>query len=339
MKKIPYLVPELEKMLAKIEKKGTAVLVTHSSNFHADDICATATIKTFLGLVFPKVKIKVIRSIDPKDWAKGDFVYDIGMIYDPKTLRFDHHQEGGAGMYENGIKYSSFGLIWKHFGLSLCAVHTAKITGKVPTKKVAERQAEIIQKRVVAHVDGMDNGQMTYKALFDGVDVFTIDGFFEMCKMTVASLGADVKTINKEFDRQFGHMVQVFSGMIQSILIYAYKKQIDEGYAIKAYEKSKDKRIVICDRFFYFNYGKFPEPLVTVYPDTRGGWAAKNVKKKEDDYEARFYFPEAWAGKTGEELAKVTGVPGSVFCHNGRFLIVADTKEAVLQMVKRAFNE
>lgn len=339
MKKIPYLAPVLQSALERITKKGTVLLATHGSNFHADDICATATLKKLFGLISPKLKIKVTRNLIQKNWEKGDIVYDIGMIYDLKTLRFDHHQQGGAGEYPNGIKYSSFGLIWKHFGTSICALHTESLTGKVPSKKIAERQASIITERVVAHVDAMDNGQMTFKGLYPDVDVFTIDGFFEMCKVATSGLQITPEQVNKEFDKGFLNMVQVFGGMMGSILIYAFMKEQDESLALKAYQKSKDKRVVICDRFFYYNYAKLPEPLVIVYPDTRGGWAAKVVRKSEHDFDARFYFPQSWAGKRDEELAKETGVPGSRFCHNARFLAVADSKEHVLQMVKKAFNE
>ena len=41
--------------------------------------------------------------------------------YDPEAGRFDHHQRGGAGEREDGTPYSSFGLIWKHYGLDICA--------------------------------------------------------------------------------------------------------------------------------------------------------------------------------------------------------------------------
>jgi uncharacterized UPF0160 family protein len=39
-----------------------------------------------------------------------------------------------------------------------------------------------------------------------------------------------------------------------------------------------------------------------------------------------------------EELEKVTGIPGSMFCHKSGFLIVNKTKEGVLKMVQEAFK-
>ena len=270
--------------------------------------------------------------------ATSTFVYDVGKIYDPKKLRFDHHQPGGAGLRGNGVQYAAFGLVWKHFGASLCAMHTQSTTGKLPTKKVAERQAEIVEKRFVCHIDGMDNGQMTYKQLFEDAVPTTIDNYFEMCKIASTSRSSDLREVNKAFDRGFMNLVPFTETVLENVLAYAEVKNVDEQLALKSYARSKDKRIVVCDRFYGYNYGKLPEPLVVAYPDARGGFAAKTVKKNENDFEARFYFPESWRGLTDEELEKVSGVTGARFCHNSGFIISADTKDQLLQMVRKAFE-
>jgi len=49
-------------------------------------------------------------------------------------------------------------------------------------------------------------------------------------------------------------------------------------------------------------------------------------------------LPESWAGKSGEELEKVARVPGAIFCHSGRFLVVAKTKEAILKLAAIALR-
>lgn len=338
MKKIPYIEAGIQKALDKLKAGEAVVLNPHSSNFHADDICATATLRLFFKYLDKKIKTKIVRSIDPKVHESATFVYDVGKIYDPKKLRFDHHQTGGAGVRPNGVQYAAFGLVWKHFGVSLCALYTQERTGKLPTRKVATQQAWIIEKRFVSHIDGMDNGQMTYKDMFEDTVPTTIDNYFEMCKVAHTSRSTDTKVINKAFDTGFMKLVPFTEMLLENMLAYALVKDVDESLALKMYAKAKDKRIVICDRFYGYNYGKLPEPLVVVYPDARSGWAAKNVRKDENNYEARFYFPKPWAGKVDDELVKETGVSGARFCHNACFLISADTKEAVLAMVQKAFE-
>lgn len=338
MKKIPYLESGIQKALDSLKPGQTIILSPHNSNFHADDICATATLRLFFKYVDKKIKTKIIRSIDPKVLASSTFVYDVGKVYDPKKLRFDHHQIGGAAVRPNTVQYAAFGLVWKHFGPSLCAMHTLAITGKLPTKKVAERQTTLVDKRLVAHIDAMDNGQMSYKQLFVDAIPATIDNYFEMCKIAFTSRSSDLREVNKAFDRGFMKLIPFTELMLENVLQYALVKDIDETLALKAYQKSKDKRVVICDRFYGYNYGKLAEPLVVVYPDARGGFAAKTVRKNEDDYDARFSFPESWRGLTDGELEAVVGVKGARFCHNSGFMITANTKEIVLRMLKKAFE-
>ena len=93
-------------------------LITHNGSFHADDIFACAT----LSLVLERAgeKFEVFRTRDEEIIKTGDYVFDVGGIYDADKNRFDHHQIGGAGKRENGIEYSSFGLVWKKFGKSIC---------------------------------------------------------------------------------------------------------------------------------------------------------------------------------------------------------------------------
>ena len=67
------------------KKKPT--IVTHSGRFHADDLFATAMLlEYFVG------KAKVVRSVDPQVIEKGDYVLDVGRVYNTAKNRFDHHQ-------------------------------------------------------------------------------------------------------------------------------------------------------------------------------------------------------------------------------------------------------
>ena len=54
-------------------------IVTHNSDFHADDVFAVATLQIYLDKLGEKYKI--IRSRDPEIIATGDYVLDVGSIY------------------------------------------------------------------------------------------------------------------------------------------------------------------------------------------------------------------------------------------------------------------
>src|ERR1700754_559640 len=87
------------------------LLVTHSGGFHADELLSSV----ILTRLFPQARL--IRS-RAREWitpGQDRIVYDVGGVYDAAARIFDHHQRG-APLREDGQPYSSFGLIWKHYG-------------------------------------------------------------------------------------------------------------------------------------------------------------------------------------------------------------------------------
>ncbi len=58
-----------------------------------------------------------------------------------------------------------------------------------------------------------------------------------------------------------------------------------------------------------------------------------------DTFESRADLPESWAGLTDAALETACGVSGAKFCHNARFIAVAETREAVLAMAAIAVAE
>ena len=84
-------------------KKAKAI--THSGCFHADEIFSTVILLLLMkNLVLARIP-KITSHIN-----SSAIIYDIGGGV------FDHHQPGGNGARENGIRYSSFCLIWKAYG-------------------------------------------------------------------------------------------------------------------------------------------------------------------------------------------------------------------------------
>src|SRR3954449_10407357 len=121
---------------------------THSGGFHADDVFALAVLR----IVHPGVE--VVRSRDPEVLAAADFRVDVGGEDDPAGGDFDHHQRGGAGERPNGIRYASFGLVWRHVGVDVAG---------------SEEAAASVDERLVQGVDANDTGQTIMESLVDGV--------------------------------------------------------------------------------------------------------------------------------------------------------------------------
>ena len=63
------------------------------------------------------------------------------------------------------------------------------------------------------------------------------------------------------------------------------------------------------------------------------------IRLREDTFDNRADLPAAWAGLTDQALEQASGVKGAKFCHNGRFIAVADSREAILALATLAVTE
>ena len=79
---------------------------THGGIFHADEVVASVILAKYHAMYFESNEFVVCRTFKvPEDLNPDAIVYDIG------GGQFDHHQRGGNGCRENGVPYSSAGLI------------------------------------------------------------------------------------------------------------------------------------------------------------------------------------------------------------------------------------
>lgn len=289
-------------------------LVTHDGPFHSDDIFACATISLFLEK--KKEKFKIIRTRDEKIINNGDYVFDIGGIYNEKKDIFDHHQKGGAGKRENGIEYSSFGLVWKKFGKEL--------TG-------SEKVAELIDKHLVAPVDAHDNGFELVENKYD-ISPYFIQHFF-------ISMRPTWKEKNVNNDEMFLKSVKIAKEILSREIIQNKDFVVAEEKIVSIYENSEDKRIIILDENYPHEnvLSNFPEPLFVVYPKTnKVFWGVEAVRDDIKTFKNRKDLPVSWAGLSNGELQKITNVPDAVFCHRGLWITVAKSKEGAIKLAQIA---
>ena len=294
-------------------------IVTHDGAFHTDDIFGVATLSIILedqGQEF-----NILRTRNEEDIANADYVVDVGGVDNSDTERFDHHQEGGAGVRRNGIPYASFGLVWKKYGPILCK---------------SETLANLIDIKIVAMIDAFDNGIFTYEEIYDYTKTYTI----------IEAMMSFRPTWNEEqdFDRNFLEAVQIAKQIIRGEVKKVIASQDAEKQVKESLDNPIDKHIAILDCYCPFeNYTEdYPDIYYVVYGDNSksGNWAAKAVRDhtSDDMFSLRMPFPEQWAGKRNKELEDITGIKGSVFCHNNRFIAIAETKESVIEMTKKALE-
>jgi uncharacterized UPF0160 family protein len=294
--------------------KKKIVVATHNGVFHPDDVFAVALLS-----IIHDGNIKIIRTRDMSIISKADFVVDIGLEYDPSRNRFDHHQEGGAGKRENGISYSTFGILWKEYGEKICN---------------SKRIADIIDKKIVEVIDADDCGVNLYKPIIDGLHPFLATDIIYSMHTTWKEDDVD---INKVFLEAVEFAKKVLSREIKNL----QDKIEAEALVEDIYKNSEDKRIIIfgekhLPKSLLSNY---PEPLFTVYKERDGSrWRVTAIRDSEQTFESRKKFPESWAGKSGKELTEITGVDDAVFCHNARVFAGAETKEGAIKLAKLAVD-
>ncbi|MBU4480228.1 MYG1 family protein [Patescibacteria group bacterium] len=291
-------------------------LVTHNNRFHTDDVFATAVLLIMLDKEIKDVEI--IRTRDKSVIESGDYVYDVGLIYDEEKNRFDHHQEGGAEQRENGIPYSSFGLVWKKFGTQICG---------------SEKIAEKIDKKMAQPIDSMDNGVEIYKSVHPEIHPYMLmDIIFAF----------DPSWPEKEsFDNLFVQAVDLAKKLLQREIVKMKNLEKAEKELAKVYTKTEDKRIIVLDENYPWEniLNKYSEPLFVVKPRNGESWSVKAVRDDIYSFKNRKSFPENWAGKADEELAKITGVEDAIFCHNHKFICTTKTKEGAIKLAGLALSE
>jgi len=288
------------------------LVATHPGNFHADDVFAVATLGLALG------ELDVVRTRDDALTARADLRVDVGRRAEPETGDFDHHQKGGAGERPNGIRYASFGLVWRK--------HGARLAGSVEA-------AASIDERLVQGVDANDTGQAITKALFADVRAMTVSGM-----IAAMNPAWDAELTAVEEDACFGEAVTLATQILERELAGSAAFQRARKLVWEAINRASDPQVIELQRSMPWREAvvtQAPEALFVVYPKS-DGWGLQAVPSALGGFGNRRDLPEAWAGLSRAELAAVSGVPDAIFCHSARFYASASSREGVMALVERA---
>lgn len=292
-------------------------LITHNGSFHTDDIFACAT---FI-LICEKEgsKYEIIRSRDEEIIKNGDYVFDVGGVYDEEKNRFDHHQPGGAGCRQNGLEYASFGLVWKKFGINLCN---------------NQKVVDLIDRKLVSPIDAWDNGVDLFESKSE-IAPYSINHIFFAMSPTWREEDA-----NK--DEIFLKCVDLAKDVLSREIIQNNDLVLVEEKVLEIYNNTIDKKIIVLDDNYPYEsiLNKFTEPVFIIYPrKTDHTWGAKAVREDLKTFKNRKDFPSSWGGLQGEEFQKITGVSDAYFCHHSLYLAAAKSKEGAIALAHRALSE
>lgn len=115
-------------------------IITHAGTFHADELCAIATIRR----MYPGIPVERTYTPSESDFSDPEiFVLDIGRRYEPSYGNYDHHHDAGSpatnvlvliDLFSEGDKVGrSVSLLLQHFYGYISDVDTGKIVENADT--------------------------------------------------------------------------------------------------------------------------------------------------------------------------------------------------------------
>lgn len=289
-------------------------IATHPGNFHADDVFAVAVLSLFAG------PLELVRTRDEGLQSAADVRIDVGGRSDPETGDYDHHQKGGAGERENGIRYASFGLVWRRYGAQLAA---------------GDEAAAAIDERLVQGIDANDTGQRISTSLVGDIRPLTVSGM-----IAAMNPAWDEDLDAEQEDTLFADAVALAARILERELAGAAAFGRAQQLVRDAIARAGDPRIIELDRNMPWRepvVTNAPDALYVIYPKS-DGWSMHAVPKVLGDFANRKDLPADWAGLSGDELADASGVPGAMFCHSARFYASAKTREDILALAHSALE-
>ena len=316
-----YLVPTSSQTHEAHHGMTPDFLVTHSGGFHADELLSSV----ILTRLFPQARI--VRSRAPEWITPGAdrIIYDVGGAYDAEAGIFDHHQRG-APLRDDGQPYSSFGLIWKHFGRDYLAAST------VPEAHVEAIHASF-DAGFVLPIDLTDNGALSPSGPLGGL---TLPALLETLK-------PDFDTTDPDADSHAFHAaLAIARSFVEASIARRAAKLRAESIVQEANVAAGQGRVLELPMGMPFRpaieKAGADHLLFVVHPRDKD-WCLTTIRRSDEGFEVRADLPAAWAGLTNDDLEAASGVAGASFCHNGRFVAAARTREAALAMADLAVAE
>ena len=298
-------------MIKVVNNINDANCITHSGTMHADEVFATAFLELYLG------DIKVFRTnqIDTSKLNDDVLVYDVG------RGKFDHHQLD-ARKRDNGITYSSFGLLWDEYGKDYLKKNDFNDIDDLFIG---------IDKDLVEGIDADDNG------IFPKVEaIYKVKTIPNIIKLFNPSFDSD-EIESEQFIKAVNLAKEIFK---EEVLYINGKVHAEKEIKVLIDNLNENDKYIILDKFLPYeetilNDERANNILFVAFPSNRGGYAIKTIYKSSEDKTPRLEFPKEWAGLEKDELFKVSNIEGLKFCHSGRFIVSCDTMDAVYKVLDK----
>lgn len=316
-------------------------IATHSGSFHADDVFGVGVLMA----VFPNHTL--VRTRNNALIEAADFAVDVGGLWVAATGRFDHHQRGFQGSRPArivdgqdvpGVGFASAGLVWAQYGSAYVDLVVRESGAALETSAI-EDIARSIDASLVQYLDMVDTGQSEVAPGLYGLSSLLAQ--LNTNWMEERGLHADAKAQLQE--TRFREAI----AMTRRFLDRAIIKKLSQ---IRSKDIVRQAPRLLGGRVLHLQEGgmpwagvvadDMPEVMFVIYPDSDGDqYQVKTVPVEPGSFIARRDLPRHWAGLRDHELAAVTGVPDSVFCHTNLFIGGARSLQGAVRLAELALNE
>lgn len=309
-------------------------IATHSGSFHADDVFGVGVL---MG-VFPSHTL--VRTRNNEKIEAADFAVDVGGLWDTATGRFDHHQRSFkgarparlvAGVETAGVGYASAGLVWSEYGVAYVKALASSRGFELEANALAEI-ARSIDASLVQYLDIVDTGQGDVAPGIFGLSALIA----QLNTSWIEEKGLDAASKAQLQETRFREAIAITRKLLDSAIVkkVAQLRSMDivrqapkllDGKVLHLQEGGMPWTRVVVD--------EMPEVMFVIYPDSDGDqYQIKTVPVESGSFTTRLDLPKSWAGLRDQELAAVTGVADSVFCHMNLFIGGAKSLDGAIRL-------
>ncbi len=276
----------------------------------------------------------------------SDFAVDVGGIWNAESGRFDHHQRSfkGArpsnlvdGVEVAGVGYASAGLVWSEYG----GAYVKALANRSGIELDALTQAEIVQSidtSLVQYLDIVDTGQGNVAPGIFGLSALIA----QLNANWMEKKGLDAVKKAQLQEVRFREAIAITRTLLDCALTKKFS-QIYSTDIMRQAPRLLDGKVLLLQEggisWMRVVVDEMPHILFVIYPDSDGyQYKVKTVPLNFGSFIARLDLPKTWAGLRDHELAAVTGVQDSVFCHVNLFIAGAKSLEGAIRLAELALE-
>lgn len=285
---------------------------THNGLHHPDDVIACSILKKIYD------NVDIIRSRNFQELDQCSILIDVGNKYQPPKY-FDHHHKNGPRR-DNGVPFSSCGLIWKHYGKEFIS---KILSGVQLSFQDIDEIFTIIDNTVILYVDKVDNQIITPEKT-------------SICEYVM------MLNDNGSID-SFYKALDVMSNYFEQLIKYEYNKISSKKYILKLSEKAINDGLNYIILEYELDISGLKEENnidFVIYPSSdKKTIILKCLPYDNNPLIPRFIFEEKWRGLRGEQITQAgSEVDSVIFVHHQGFCGGAKTIEGAIAMINMTFR-